>query len=60
MVTKAPEDCSRSTEEGLLALLASRIALSVWIEDGHSGILAERNHVSKNLHPFLEYKYLLA
>jgi hypothetical protein len=34
-----------------LALLAARVTLAVWIEDGHSRILSEREYASKNLHP---------
>src|SRR5580658_3190058 len=51
VVTKTAEDCGSGAEEILLALLATRVALAVWIEDGHRKILAERKHVSKNLHP---------
>ncbi len=53
VVTKTTEHCGGGTEESLLALLATRVALAVWIEDGHRRILAERVHVSKNLHRFL-------
>jgi hypothetical protein len=60
VVTEPSEDCGGGAEESLLALLATGVTLAVWIKDAHSGILAEGNHVSKNLHPFLEYKYLLA
>ena len=50
--TQTVEDCGSGAEEDLLALLATSVALAVWIEDGHRRILAERNHISKNLHPF--------
>jgi hypothetical protein len=59
VITKPTENRGSGAEESLLALLATRVALAVWIKDGHSWIFAERNHVSKNLHPFFEYKYLL-
>src|SRR5579863_214291 len=60
VVTQPTENCGSGAEESPLALLATGVTLTVWIKDAHSGILAERNHISKNLHPFLEYKYLLA
>jgi hypothetical protein len=40
VVTKAAEDRGCGAKEILLALLASRVALSVWIEDGHTSIFA--------------------
>ena len=60
MVTKTTEDGGSSAEESPLALLSTSVALAVWIKDGHRRILAEINHISKNLHPSLECKYLLA
>jgi hypothetical protein len=53
VVTKTTEDCGSRAEETLLALLATSVALAVWIKDGHRRILAERNNISKNLHPSL-------
>jgi hypothetical protein len=60
MVTKTTEDCGSSAEESLPALLSTSVAFAVWVKDGHRRILAERNSISKNLHPSFEYKYLLA
>src|SRR5580704_16479568 len=51
VVTKAPEDCGSGAEESLLALLATSVALAIWIKDGHRRILAEKiKGVSKNLY----------
>jgi hypothetical protein len=50
VVAKAPEHRGCSAEEFLLALLTSRVALAVWVEDGHRTILAEGRDPSKNLH----------
>ena len=59
MIAKAAEDRGCGAEEILLALLAARVTLAVWIEDGHRTILAEGKDTSKNLH-HSQYKYLLA
>jgi hypothetical protein len=42
VVSKAAEDRCSCAEKSLLALFASRVALTVWIEDGHKRILAEK------------------
>ena len=61
VIAQAAEDCGCRAKEILLALLAARVALAVGIEDGHRMIFAEKSkNPSKNLHPFPEYKYLLA
>ena len=49
VVAKAAEDCGCGAEELLPALLPSRVALAVGIEDGHRPILAEGRDPSKNL-----------
>jgi hypothetical protein len=53
VVAKPAENGGSGAEESLLALLATSVALAVWIKDGHRRILAERHHISKNLHPSL-------
>jgi hypothetical protein len=42
MVSKAAEDCCSGAEKSLPALFASRVALAVWIEDGHRRIFSEK------------------
>jgi UDP-N-acetylenolpyruvoylglucosamine reductase len=38
MVSKAAEDCCSGAEKSRPALFASRVALAIWIEDGHMSI----------------------
>lgn len=60
VIPETAKDSRGRTEKILQALFATCVALPVWVKDGHTLILAEFENISKNLHPFLEYKYLLA